>query len=187
MDLDIFYRLGLDEREIKLYTGLLKMGPCKAGTLSKLTSIDRSVTYKLLYLLIDKGFVSSVIRENRKYFQATDPSRLQDVLKEREEGLKEVIPFLETLKRETKEEFGINLEVGDVIYSRQYMSTIDPNMEAYFIVSKPSNVTFDDVVPSFEVPEPLFMNLPEYLSLPDVIPRHVERVKEYLIYINRCD
>ena len=112
MDLDIFYRLGLDEREIKLYTGLLKMGPCKAGTLSKLTSIDRSVTYKLLYLLIDKGFVSSVIRENRKYFQATDPSRLQDVLKEREEGLKEGIQFLEKLKRETKEETSVEVYKG---------------------------------------------------------------------------
>ncbi len=112
METDIFHQLGLDEREIKLYTELLKIGPCKAGTISKETVIDRSVTYKLLYRLIDKGFVSFVIRENRKYFQATDPEKLLDVFKEREDRLKEVIPSLQLLKRKVFEETQVEVYKG---------------------------------------------------------------------------
>jgi len=82
---------------------LLKSGPTKAGNLAKSTGIDRSVTYKLLYNLDKKGFVSSVIRENRKYFQAVDPDRLVDLLKEREERLRDIIPGLHKLKKPIQE------------------------------------------------------------------------------------
>lgn len=95
---ELFPPLGLEERESKLYLELLKTGPAKAGLLSKRTGLDRSVTYKLLYKLITKGFVSVVIRENRKYFQATDPEKLLDLLKEREERLREALPELHKLK-----------------------------------------------------------------------------------------
>jgi 8-oxo-dGTP diphosphatase len=88
-------------------------------------------------------------------------------------------PF-ETFKRETKEEFGVTLEAGDIVYSKQYMSIIDPTMEAYFMVAKPSTITVEDVVPSFEVPEPMMIHIADYLALTDAIPRHVERAKEYL-------
>ncbi len=88
-------------------------------------------------------------------------------------------PF-ETFRREVKEEFGINIKSEDIVYSKQYMSVIDPTMEAYFLVAKPKGVTFSDVTPSYEVPEPIIMDVKEYLSLTDSIPRHVDRVKEYL-------
>ncbi len=103
MNEGIFNQLGLEDRETKLYLELLKAGPSKAGTLSKITRIDRSVTYKLLYTLLNKGFISVVIRENRKYFQATDPEKLLDVLKEREERLREVIPELRSVKKPISE------------------------------------------------------------------------------------
>lgn len=99
MQLEVFQQLGLEDREIKIYTELLRLGPSKAGVLARRVFIDRSVVYKLLYRLIEKGFVSSVIRENRKYFQATDPEKLLDVLKEREARLKEIIPELRSLKK----------------------------------------------------------------------------------------
>lgn len=100
---ELFQQLGLDERESKLYLELLKIGPAKAGLLSRHTSLDRSVTYKLLYQLATKGFVSVVIRENRKYFQATDPEKLLDLLKEREGRLQEAIPKLRELKAPSEE------------------------------------------------------------------------------------
>lgn len=95
---EIFQQLGLEDREIKIYLELLKSGQSKAGNLAKRTNIDRSVVYKLLYKLINKGFVSFVIRENRKYFQSTNPEKLLDILKEREERLKEIIPNLREMK-----------------------------------------------------------------------------------------
>lgn len=92
-------------------------------------------------------------------------------------------PF-ETFKREVKEEFGIDIKTEDIVYSKRYESVMDPTMEAYFLVAKTKGVTFKDVIPSFEVPEPIIMDITEYLSLSDSIPRHVDRVKEYLNAIN---
>jgi len=103
MDAFLFKQLGLDDREINIYIELLKIGPSKAGFLSKITKIDRSVTYKLLYRLIEKGFVSSVIKENRKYFQATNPEKLLDLLKEREERLRDVLPELQNITKRIEE------------------------------------------------------------------------------------
>jgi 8-oxo-dGTP diphosphatase len=88
-------------------------------------------------------------------------------------------PF-ETFRREVREEFGINIKSEDIVYSKQYMSVVDPAMEAYFLVAKPLGVTLNDVTPSDEVPEPIIMDIKEYLTLTDAIPRHVDRVKEYL-------
>jgi 8-oxo-dGTP diphosphatase len=88
-------------------------------------------------------------------------------------------PF-ETFRREVGEEFGIAIKPEDVIYSKQYMSVIDPNMEAYFLVTKPLNITFQDVIPSYEVPKPILMDIKEYMALADAIPRHVHKVREYL-------
>jgi 8-oxo-dGTP diphosphatase len=88
-------------------------------------------------------------------------------------------PF-ETFQRETKEEFGVTVESKDITYSKQYVSTMDPTMEAYFIVVRPSKLTSQHIVPSFEVPEPLFMTLDEFVSHTDIIPRHRDRIKEYL-------
>lgn len=112
MEIDVFRQLGLDDREINLYTELLKLGSSKAGALSKIAGVDRSVTYKLLYNLLSKGFVSFVIRENRKYFQATDPEKLLDVLREMEEGLKEAIPFLQKLKKKPIEKAQVEVYKG---------------------------------------------------------------------------
>ena len=88
-------------------------------------------------------------------------------------------PF-ETFRREVKEEFSVTLESHDIVYSKKYASVIDSSMEAYFLVAKPSNVRRQDVVPSYEVPKPMFMDIEEYLTTTDAIPRYVEKVKEYM-------
>lgn len=99
VDTEILEQMGLNKREAETYIALVELGSSLASTVANKTKINRSVTYEILEELIRKGFVSYVIRENRKYFSATDPTKLIDLLKERERRLKEVIPQLLELQK----------------------------------------------------------------------------------------
>src|SRR3989344_1450434 len=92
---DTLKNLGLSEDEIKTYVELLKLGLSLASKIAEKTKINRSFTYQILDNLIKKGFVSYVIRENRRYYKSIEPQKILDLFKEREEKLKLIIPKLE--------------------------------------------------------------------------------------------
>jgi sugar-specific transcriptional regulator TrmB len=112
MDLQVFLDLGLDEGEARTYLALLELGPSLASSVAKKTEIDRSVVYKKLGKLIDRGFASYHVRENRRYFQAADPAELLDLLEERESRLKELLPDLLSLKKPQPEETKVEIYKG---------------------------------------------------------------------------
>src|SRR3989344_3270554 len=86
--------LGLADEEVKVYLGMLKIGSNLASKISEETRINRSHVYQLLERLIAKGFVSYAIKENRKYFSAVNPEKLIQIVKEREQKLKNILPNL---------------------------------------------------------------------------------------------
>src|SRR3989338_10355313 len=109
MDLAKLEELGLTHNEARTYTALLEIGETTTGAIVKKTGLHRVLIYDALERLIKKGLASFVIKENRKYFQATDPNRLLDFLKEKEEIAKSLLPEL-SLKREqakTKQQVSI--------------------------------------------------------------------------------
>lgn len=85
---------GLTNEEIKIYLAMLKLGSSLASKISEETRINRSHVYQLLERLISKGFVSYVIKENRKYFHAVNPEKIIDILKEKEQKLQAILPTL---------------------------------------------------------------------------------------------
>lgn len=80
-------KLGLTANEAKVYTALLKLGSSLAGEITKNTGIHRRSVYDSIERLMEKGLVSFVIINNRKYFEATDPSRFLTILNEKIESL----------------------------------------------------------------------------------------------------
>ena len=94
--------LGLTRNEALTYTALLEIGETKTGAIVKKTGLHRVIIYDALESLIKKGLVSFVIKENRKYFQATDPTRILDFLKEKEEIAKSILPELNFKREQAK-------------------------------------------------------------------------------------
>lgn len=86
--------VGLGNEEIEVYLTMLKCGSSLASKISEETKINRSHTYQLLERLIVKGFVSYVIKENRKYFSAVNPGKIIEIIKEREQKMKNILPNL---------------------------------------------------------------------------------------------
>ncbi len=100
---DVLQNFGLTEAEVKLYIELLRTGESTAATLSNKTNTNRTFTYDRLKKLLDIGLISSIIKDNKKYFKAAEPNQLLQLLKEKEEQVRSVLPDLEQLKSPQKE------------------------------------------------------------------------------------
>lgn len=116
---DILEEIGLSEQQAKVYLALLKLGSSLASQVSEETRINRSLVYQILDKLIQQGFVGYVIKENRRYYKATHPERLLDILKEKEERLKSALPQLSGLCRPREEK-----PVVEILEGKEGMKTV---------------------------------------------------------------
>ena len=100
--------MGLTRRESICYISLLELGSSKVGEVVKKTGIPSSKIYEVLGKLIKRGFVSHVIKNNIRHYQATDPKCLIDDIEERKKEVEKVIPeLLLRQKLATKQSVGL--------------------------------------------------------------------------------
>jgi len=87
MDAEIALKqLGLTDVESNVYLALLKLGSTTTGPLVKKTELHRATVYDALKRLMEKGLVNYIIKQKTKYFEATDPSHLLDlIIRQKEE------------------------------------------------------------------------------------------------------
>lgn len=105
-------RIGLTEKEIKVYINLLKIGLAKANRISKESHIERRTCYEVLNKLMQKNIVSAIIKNNVQHFKAVDPNKLLEELKETQRRYQEILPQLEELSNLPKEEIKIDILLG---------------------------------------------------------------------------
>jgi HTH-type transcriptional regulator, sugar sensing transcriptional regulator len=103
---ELLEEIGLTKSEIKAYLALLELGSVTTGKIVEKSKVASSKIYEVLDKLIHKGLVSYIIKSGIKYFEAANPKRIMDYVKEREEKLKkqenelkELIPQLELKKQ----------------------------------------------------------------------------------------
>ncbi len=104
----ILKNIGLTENESKVYLELLKLGEVLASRIAKETNINRSLVYRILESLKEKGLISFVIKENRSYFSAMNPNNLKKLIEEKRQDLEEILPELFAL---TKKDIGEEMKV----------------------------------------------------------------------------
>lgn len=97
MDKRILERVGLSKGEAEVYITLLKLGVSLVSKISQEAGLHRTNIYDTLEKLREKGLVSYVIKENRKYFSASNPNKLLDYIKDGEAEVKKVLPELKSL------------------------------------------------------------------------------------------
>jgi HTH-type transcriptional regulator, sugar sensing transcriptional regulator len=102
MNIEILQEIGLSNTEAKVYLALLQLNSGLAGSITKKSGINRTNVYDALERLIEKGLVSYVISANRKVFKAAKPEKLTNILKEKQEKLKEIMPELANIYETNK-------------------------------------------------------------------------------------
>ncbi|VVB80478.1 HTH-type sugar sensing transcriptional regulator TrmBL1 [uncultured archaeon] len=117
MDTKILEEIGLTKTEIKIYLALLKLGQTTTTNIIKEAQIHASKVYEFLEKLIQKGLVSYVVKSNKKYFSASDPTFLKEFMKEKENKIKEQEQEIDDLLPELK---NIKKSGEDMIQSETY-------------------------------------------------------------------
>lgn len=103
--------IGLTKLESRIYLTLLDLGPSLAGLITRKSGVHRRTVYDALERLMQKGLVGYIVKNNRKYFEVSNPERLLDMLKEKEEYVKEVLP-------ELKAKYGKTVDKSETLFFR---------------------------------------------------------------------
>ena len=94
---EVLKSLGLTDKEIKIYLASLQLGSNLVQKIANFAGLNRTSAYDLLKSLEQKGFVSYTLQSGKRFYQATKPDKLINMLKEREELVKKILPELNSI------------------------------------------------------------------------------------------
>lgn len=98
MQLDkILSELGLSQKETKIYLAVLESGEAPLTQIAKNTAIPRTSCYGLIENLIEKGFVTYMVKRRKKYYFAENPDHLLKQEEKKGALLKEALPRFKAL------------------------------------------------------------------------------------------
>lgn len=97
-------KLGLTDKEAKVYLANLELGPAKIQDVAKKSKIKRTTVYVIIDSLMQKGLISFYQSKKTKKFVAEEPYKLSLLLKEKQDVLKKIMPQLEALVKKDKTE-----------------------------------------------------------------------------------
>jgi len=99
--LESLEKTGLSKGEAKVYLALFELKEGTKYSIAKIAKVSASKVYEILDKLIDKGLVSSVIKNNVMRFYPANPQKLQEYiqtkkteLEQQEEIVEKLIPQL---------------------------------------------------------------------------------------------
>ena len=110
---NIFESLGLSPNEGKIYETLLEIGESSISDIATRASIHRRNVYDAIERLIDKGLAFQIASPSENSYNAVDPDKLMELMREKEEALNMVLP-------EMKKKFGERLAPEESYIYRGY-------------------------------------------------------------------
>ena len=125
--------IGLNEKEIQIYLSLIELGSSTVLVIAKRSGIKRPTAYLVLESLVEKGFVSRIIKGKKTLFSPQNPKKLITEGEIRLKELQEVVPQLEIMFRKRKERPQIRIFEGKDELDRAYDEWFINKGEALFI------------------------------------------------------
>ena len=102
MDKSFLEEAGLTRGESEVYLALIDVGQTPAGEIAEKTGMHRRSVYDALSRLIEKGLVSYVVMKDKKFFEAANPEKLMDIIKESEEKINSIMRELKDKYKQSK-------------------------------------------------------------------------------------
>ena len=90
MHLEILRKIGLSEGEIIVYSALLELGRTPINKIHEKTGIERRNIYDILNKLVERGLVSYVKENKKRYFQIAHPSKIIGYIEEKKNNMEKI-------------------------------------------------------------------------------------------------
>lgn len=91
-------KCGFSRNEAKVYTCLLYTGSASAGTVADKSGVHRTNVYDAIERLQEKGLVATSMKKGINFFEASPPSQILEIQKEKERMINGLMPQLETIQ-----------------------------------------------------------------------------------------
>ena len=178
MDTEPLLSLGLTKTEAQIYVNLLELGPSLVGIISKKTGLHRRSLYDALERLINKGLVSYITTNNRKYFEAADPNHLLELQREQEHRIKDLLPELNLKKQMAKDNNettffrgvnGLKSVFNDQLKEKQEILVFGASMDVSHLL-KYYLPHYDKARKKYNIPVKIIYDLSAKPSIPKNIP-----------------
>jgi sugar-specific transcriptional regulator TrmB len=82
-------KLGLSDKEAKVYLSSMELGPSPVQAIAQKSGVNRATTYVMIESLISRGLMSSFEKGKKKFFTAESPEQLVALLHKEEAEIKE--------------------------------------------------------------------------------------------------
>lgn len=89
-----FKEIGLTEVESKVYLKLIELKKATSGLISKKSGVHRRTVLDALERLIEKGLVSYIKENNRRFFSPANPERILEIMEEEKEKLENKVKLI---------------------------------------------------------------------------------------------
>lgn len=94
--IDILLKLGLSDKEAKVYLAALKLGSAPAAKIAETAEINRPITYVVLEKLASMGLITIFDKDKVQYFTAEDPQQLFRMAESEKQSLEARVEELKT-------------------------------------------------------------------------------------------
>ena len=94
---DLFQEIGFSPNEAKIYETLLSLKDASISDISKKSKINRRNVYDAINRLVEKGLVYKIFQDSENRYQAVNPEKLVEIIKEKERKLSSVMPNLKEM------------------------------------------------------------------------------------------
>lgn len=124
---------GLSEKEVQVYLACLELGSATANDIAVKAKINRSTTYDILKLFLEKGIASKVISSKTTNFEVSSPSRLLSIIEEKKTKLLSSMEELKQIQERVikkpilelyEGEYGIKTILEDIITTKKQTDVI---------------------------------------------------------------
>lgn len=130
--------LGLTKNESLVYKALLEQGPSQAGLISRKTGLHRRTVYDTTEMLIKKGLIGYILKNNRRLFEAVSPQRFLDIVKEKENLISDILPEMLQVFNEKKEKQETNFYKGKQGLKTVFEDQIETKKEILILGASPN-------------------------------------------------
>lgn len=95
-------KFGLNEKEVRVYLNLLRLGSAPVRKIAEESDLNRTTTHDILNKLITEGLVSFVDKTKHRYFTAEPPEHLITALKLRRNRIEQTVEDINKILPELK-------------------------------------------------------------------------------------
>ncbi len=119
--------IGLSQNEVKVYVALAEIGLTTVSSIIQKTKLFAANVYDALKRLNKRGLVSYITKDNKRYFEISDPSNLLKLIKEKEFAVKTIIPEFELSKKLAPSTSNANVFEGVTSFQKILLSFLNYN------------------------------------------------------------